>query len=359
MATGAATVATGVLPMGSALAGQIHNAYGSVSGGDQHTLLITSPDANGFNEVYAVGDNSEGQLGNNSRVSSTVAVKVRNLTHVRSVAGGGLYSVAVKQDGTVWAWGDNSAGQLGDGTTTDSLVPKQVPGISNARFVSANQTGTVLVVLGNGTVVAWGANTGNCAASSTPVTVAGLTGVSTVAGSVASGYSHAVVRLADGTVKTWGDNSHGQLGTGNTTSSCSPVTVPGLTGVTQVSAKGWHTVVRASDGTARAWGRNNSGQLGDGTTTDRLSPITVPGLSGITSVSAGHFHSVAVRSPGANQDREKFSWGDNGQGQLGLGNTTDVSSPTKIPSVDLGGTVMEAGAYHTIAFHDPAFIPQD
>jgi hypothetical protein len=42
---------------------------------------------------------------------------------------------------------------------------------------------------------------------------------------IAAGDAHSVAILSDGTVKTWGDNTYGQLGDGTTTTRLSPVTV--------------------------------------------------------------------------------------------------------------------------------------
>ncbi|HEX2315385.1 MAG TPA: hypothetical protein VHJ17_16700 [Thermomonospora sp.] len=352
----AASAVAVVLPAGTAFAGEAWNTPGALAAGMGHTLLVTKPDATGWNEVYAAGSNDHGELGNNTTVDSTVFVKVSNLSHVKSVAAGARYSVAVKQDGTVWTWGANNNGQLGLGHTSERKIPTQVPGITNAVSASANETGTVLVVLADGTVRAWGGNTGNCASSTTPVTVSGLTGVATTQGAVASAYGFALAVLADGTVRAWGSNTSGQLGNGTTTASCSPIAVPGLTGVSQVSAKGFHSLARLSNGTVRAWGANNLGQLGDGTTTNRLSPVTVPGLSDVAQVSAGYYHSTAVTN-GSAAAIDRYTWGGGVYGQLGHGNNANVSSPTLVLG-GVEGTVMEAGAYHTISLFDSAAIPE-
>jgi alpha-tubulin suppressor-like RCC1 family protein len=64
------------------------------------------------------------------------------------------------------------------------------------------------------------------------VRVGSLTGVV----AVAAGAYHSLVLLGDGTVRAWGANTYGQLGDGTTTRRTSPVTVPGLSGVETVTA---------------------------------------------------------------------------------------------------------------------------
>ncbi|HEX7607431.1 MAG TPA: hypothetical protein VF348_12015, partial [Usitatibacter sp.] len=77
---------------------------------------------------------------------------------------------------------------------------------------------------------------------------------------------------ADGTVRTWGDDSSGQLGLGRTLLARAPATVLGLANVAQVSSGFNHVVALRTDGTVWAWGVNSLGQLGDGTTTNRSTP---------------------------------------------------------------------------------------
>jgi alpha-tubulin suppressor-like RCC1 family protein len=59
-----------------------------------------------------------------------------------------------------------------------------------------------------------------------------------------------------------------------------PVTVSGLSGAAEVSAGGSHTLARrASTGGARSWGHNSHGQLGTGNTTTRRVSGPVNGLA--------------------------------------------------------------------------------
>ncbi|GAA3107733.1 S8 family serine peptidase [Streptosporangium carneum] len=328
----------------------------SISAGDEHTLMMAWG-ALGAGNVWAWGDNSQGQLGIGNTTTKKVPVRIPTLTGVSAVSAGNGFSVALKLDGTVWAWGDNSQGQLGNGTVVDSSVPVQVTGITNAVGVSAG-AGHVLAVLSNGTVKAWGDNSqrqlgyGTTGAdSSTATVVPGLTGVSTVFGSVAAGTAHSVALLSGGTVKAWGDNSQGQLGDGTTTDRTSPVTVFGLTGVSQVSSRADHVLALLTSGTVKAWGDNSQGQIGNGTVVDRKTPVAVSGLANVSSVSAGSLHS-AVTTASAGSPATTYTWGDNAQGQLGNGTVVDSTTPV---ALSLSADTIAAGLAHTVSKVSPVF----
>lgn len=176
------------------------------------------------------------------------------------ITAGAEHSCARITDGTVRCWGSNSEGQLGDdsGPGTRSLVPVQV---------------------------------------------AGIDGVSTEATWVSAGDSHSCAALKSGEVQCWGRNTNGQLGTGVIfPNSPLPVTVTGIESAVSVTAGGNHTCARLTDETVRCWGRNEEGQLGSGAAGSNQptpSPVRVPGfpinpfLQGVQAVTAGANHTCA------------------------------------------------------------------
>ena len=133
-------------------------------------------------------------------------------------------------------------------------------------------------------------------------------------------------RAAGGTAVGWGDNSYGQL-TGPESSESPPAPANGLSGVAQLAAGGYHSLAVMTDGTVRAWGYNFEGQLGIGDdsgpetcvapSTCSTNVLTVPGLSGAVAVAAGTYHSLALLANGT-----VMAWGENGEGQLGIGSSS-------------------------------------
>ena len=75
-----------------------------------------------------------------------------------------------------------------------------------------------------------------------------------------------------------------------------------------------HTCALRADGTVGCWGDNIEGQLGDGTTTNRSTPVTVSGLANVVAVAAGNHHTCALRADGTVR-----CWGSNSAGELGDG----------------------------------------
>ncbi|WP_257449697.1 RCC1-like domain-containing protein [Archangium lipolyticum] len=258
--------------------------------------------------VWGWGYNHHGQLGpatSEPRVRSPV--KVTGLSGVTSVAAGGAYSLALRQDGTVWSWGYNSNGQLGDGTLVNRSTPAQVSGLSGVVSVTAGN-GFALALRDDGTVWSWGEGysgqlgNGTTGQRSTPDQVPGLSRVV----AVAAGYGYALALRDDGTVWSWGENFEGQLGDGTTTQRSTPAQVVGLSGITALAAGDAHSLALRNDGTVWSWGYNYSGQLGDASNTQRLTPVQVQGLTGATVLTAGGQSSLALRGDGS-----VWLWGNN------------------------------------------------
>ncbi len=93
-----------------------------------------------------------------------------------------------------------------------------------------------------------------------------------------------------------------------------------------------------------SWGQNADGQLGLGDITHRLSPVQVGSLTNWSQISGGAFHSVAIKTDGS-----LWSWGQNADGQLGLGDITHRSSPVQVGSLTNWSQISCGGGFHSLA----------
>ena len=179
--------------------------------------------------------------------------------------------------------------------------------------------------------------------------------------SLSLGSSHSIALTSEGRVFTWGRNNHGQLGDGTTIQRLTPTEITnsfnlGLSEkIIALSLGNSHSIALTSEGQVFTWGRNGEGQLGDGTIGDRLIPINItnnfnigPGER-IIAISLGSFHSSALTTEG-----RIFTWGLNRDGRLGDGTVLDRLNPTDITSsfnLDNGGAIISIsmGGSHSSA----------
>jgi len=184
-------------------------------------------------------------------------------------------------------------------------------------------------------------------------------GTGRTAVAISSGDYHTCAILDDGSVSCWGENSDGRLGDGTTTQRNTPTQTSSLgTGRTAVAISSgvYHTCAILDDGTVSCWGNNGDGQLGDGPTTNRSTPTQTSSLgTGRTAVaiSSGGFHTCALLD-----DASVSCWGYNGDGQLGDGTNTDRSTPAQTSSLGTGRTAVaiSSGDRYTCAILDDGSV---
>jgi len=309
-----------------------------VSGGYEHSAGVKYDGT-----LWCWGLNSDGQLGTNDTtdVSSPVQT-ISNAETWESVSCGGFHTAAIKDDGTLWSWGSNYNGQLGTNNTTSVSSPVQTVAGGNNWKAAACGYACTAGIKDDGTLWMWGLNSDGQLGDNTVVKKSSP--VQTVAGGnnwfqVACGYSYTAAVKTDGTLYLWGSNYDGQLGTNNTTAVSSPVqTVAGGNNWKAADCGDNHIIALDCDGNIWSWGNNNNGQLGDSTTNYYSSPVQIETAnSEWAQVFAGGEGSGSIR-----EDMTLWVWGDNDEGQLGTGNTADVSSPVQ--------TVMAGNNWKSAAF---------
>lgn len=316
-----------------------------VSSGGNYTCAVTTE-----GRAKCWGNNDNGQLGNNSTVSSLVPVDVVGAASgVASILAGPAHACLVTTAGGVKCWGANTSGQLGNGSVTNSSVPVDVSGLaSGVAAVSVGGSATCAVTTAGG-VKCWGDNAygqlGNnsTTSSSVPVDVYGL-GSGTAL--ITLGTYHACAVTTSGGAKCWGYNTQGQLGNNSTTGSGVPVDVMNLnSGVARISSGSNHVCVVTTSGGAKCWGWNNKGQVGNTGGNSILAPVDVVGLaSGVANIAGGERHTCAVTSSGSAK-----CWGLNSYGQLGNNSTTNTYLPVDVVGLASGVTYISGGSIHTCA----------
>lgn len=353
--TSSRTVPT-VVRMTGVLAGKTIVA---VAAGAEHSLALCSDGT-----LAAWGDNSSGQLGNNSTISRNEPVLVDQSgalagKTVVAISAGGFFNLALCSDGTIVGWGAGAAGQLGNNITATSFVPSPVvqSGVLAGKFVVKIAAGYThgLALCSDGRIAAWGEGgsgslgNGSNAGSPLPVLV-NQSGVlaGKVPVTIAAGYLSSYAATSDGLAYAWGgDIGYPLLGNGITSSSTVPVAVTasgalnGKSVFMLAAGKGssyWnHALGLSLDGSVAAWGYNGNGELGINSTIIASSPVGIhisAALAGksVVGVTAGETYSAAICSDGS-----AVSWGRNQSGQLGNG--TSITSYAALP-VSTGNFLM-------------------
>lgn len=162
---------------------------------------------------------------------------------------------------------------------------------------------------------------------------------------VDAGQLHVCGVTAGGAGFCWGRNSVAQLGAGTAGSASDvPVAVDGEPSFTTLVAGDNHTCGLTPGGEAYCWGWDTKGQRGDGQAGLRDTVMTpAPVVGGLTfeSLTAGRSFTCGLTPDGVG-----YCWGDNGNGQLGIGTSgSDVGEPTPIDT-DLDFAFLAAGSRH-------------
>ncbi len=327
---------------------QVGSATNWVKGsvGVKHSLFINSA-----GELWACGYNSQGELGDGSTTNSTTLVEVGGTTwgDAICVIAGWNSSKVIKADGTLWSWGSGGHGRIGDATTTSKSSPINIGAALNPwTWVSSGYNGYTGIANG-GRCYSWGYGTngengiGDTLHICCPVQVATA---NTGWEWCDKGNANHAMGINGGRLYTWGASGSGENGRDKIQTSC-PVIVGARTDWQFGCSNGNGTMFVSDDGELWGCGYNgaatrflmaNSGNKSSPVLVD--SSIIYDEKIMFTGQSAYH-----VRNDGT-----LWTYAYNGQGQLGVGNTTNNSSPQQVGTLNTwkqydGTTHGNRGAY--------------
>ena len=222
------------------------------------------------------------------------------------------HSLALTEDGKVYSWGWNERGQLGLGNTEKRLTPSLVTALDNKNITRLSTQDF--------------------------------------------DKHHSIVMDSEGRLYSWGDNTHSQLGLGDTEDRQSPEEIKFFADKTlvQISLGNSYSLALDNEGIVYAWGWNEGGQLGLGDKEKRLTPSLIPYFKEngiyIIQVAAAYKHNLALDKNG-----KVYSWGWNEFGALGLSHNEEKLSPTLISFFEENGIIISKlaiGSWHSLALDE-------
>jgi len=285
----------------------------------------------------------------------TIEVAFDSDVVIVDIAAGEQHTVILSEDGAVWATGNNSDGELGhpeEFGLAESFT--LTPDVGEVMDIVAGDIQTFLIYA-DGTADAFGWNgDGQLGIGSDEDRQFGAAAVQTAGIEFISGGSgHTLAIDSNGDALGWGNNLSGEVGDNTNDDRTTPVFLPVLEDVLGIDASrgGASSVANTEDGTLYTWGNNGQGQLGDaGDGTNALTPQVLDVDFAAVDVAAGQSHMLALDTDG-----NVWGWGTNDFGQLGTGTATQVERPVQTAGIT-DVVAIDAGNDWSIALKDDGTV---
>lgn len=271
----------------------------SIKIGLEHTLALTHT-----GNIYAWGNNSYGQLGLGHTDYGSQPQKLE-LSNVKKIGCGINFSFALTSDNKFYIWGSNNIEFAGYVTDPDKTTPQQFVPSKHPEYYF------------------WDRSDVFKSEHIQPYHIK----------KIAYGISHVFMLMTSGQLYVFGSNAYGQLGISDSYRQLDAYDKYhvqfqkiSLGSVVAIKCGAYHTVALSAD-SVYSWGRNTDGQLGLGDTKHRFVPRELTSLKNyrIVSVGCGAYHTIALDRTG-----QLYVWGANAHNQLGLGHKNSIYYPQKL-----------------------------
>jgi alpha-tubulin suppressor-like RCC1 family protein len=271
---------------------QIIDGY---SGNSIHTFFIADD-----GKIYVVGYNYYEQLGNGNysnqdSITENTYLNGKNINIVK-IACGNYHTMFLTSDGKVYGSGYNGNGQLGLGykdLTSHNAGRNPLQEIKYFNYKNIKNITDVIC-----------------------------------------GYHYTIFLTSDGKVYSCGYNNNGQLGIGNTNEQYTPRDITFFNGIYMKQIDGGkftsgenHSIFLTNNDKIYGAGNNNNSQIKDGSDTYNIpSQVTFfDSTNTVSKVACGKDYSIYLTN-----NNEIYSVGLNDNGQLGIGNQTNQTTPQEI-----------------------------
>ncbi|GJN01947.1 hypothetical protein PR202_ga19252 [Eleusine coracana subsp. coracana] len=319
----------------------------SIVCGENHAAIITKK-----GEVYSWGNEGNGRTGRQENISASRPRIVEALAsfHVKSVAYGSKHTYAVMVSGELFEWGEgaHSLGLLNDCYVRNQWLPHKLFSPMDGISVSNVACGPwhTAIITSSGQLFTYGDGTfgvlghGDTQAIAQPKEVDSLKGLRVKCVACGPWHTAAIVEVArsfknnnPSKLFTWGDADRGKLGHADKKAKLVPTCVDSLKDYdfVQVTCGSALTVALTINGVVYTIGNSTYGQLGN-PQTDGKYVCSVQGLLKteiVRQISSGSSHVVVLTANG-----KVFTWGKGTEGQLGLGDYNNRSSPTLVEALE-------------------------
>ena len=368
--------------------------------GEAHSAFLSD------REIYTFGDGSHGALGHGnskSQLLPKVVVKMGEDARLRDIDCGPQFTLCISDLGQLYYWG-NMKSTSGRGSKHVFNMPRRFKGLEAIYGVGAGEheisalvripvapplehkfkAGIFVEEAENGIIdgyigraCTWGkAAYGKLGHGAGKLTQSNLKTPFAIYGTlyhysvtvVACGQDHSCCIADNGTIFTWGSNKDGQLGLRDfkprvqptMIDKCCDPDVPRLKNTKNkifrdIIVGNWHCLAITTKKKVYAWGKNKYGQLGLGHTNSMHTPTSILPLSdplnpkNVRCIATGKSHSAVVT-----EDGDVHTWGRGWDGQLGHDVVTEIElEPRIVPAMEnKASAAVACGRAHTVVVTD-------